>query len=129
MLPILSNDILSQHFPVIGIFIGTLALYSLFTSQTWKLRHIPTAGFSGLPILSYISAVQFILKSDSVMKDAHRRYRGKPFKVAYLTEWFVVMNGGPEDIQIASKWPDNIAQFYPFLDAVINHLIPSVASL
>ncbi|KAF9007204.1 cytochrome P450 [Cyathus striatus] len=119
MLSTLLSDVLSQYLPIAGIFVGTLTLYSLFTSQTWKLRHIPTAGFSGLPLLSYISALQFIFRGDTLLKEAHERYRGQPFKVAYLTEWFVVMNSGPEDIQIASKWPDSVAQFYPFLDTVI----------
>ncbi|KAF9007208.1 cytochrome P450 [Cyathus striatus] len=106
---IMMND--AQHYLIL-IGVG-ISLYLFFTSRSWKLRHIPTAGFSGWPVFSYISTIQFVLYGDDLLREYHKRYQGRPFKIAHLTGWFVVLNNGSEDVKGAFKWSDSLAHPSP----------------
>ncbi|KAF9007207.1 hypothetical protein BDQ17DRAFT_1276743 [Cyathus striatus] len=112
------NDVIASRHYLLLIGVG-ISLYLFFTSKSWKLRHIPTAGFSGWPLLSFISTIQFILYGNDLLLEYHERYQGKPFKVAHLTDWFVVLSNGSEDVKEAAKWPESVAQFKPLVDKIL----------
>ncbi|KAF8996036.1 cytochrome P450 [Cyathus striatus] len=92
-----------------------ISAYLFFTSESWKLRHIPTAGFSGWPVLSYISAIQFILNSDKVLQKYHNLYKGKPFKIASPNEWVIVFHDGIEDVKETMKLLPSVSSSSEYL--------------
>ncbi|KAF8988771.1 cytochrome P450 [Cyathus striatus] len=105
-----------------------LLVYLFFISESWKLRHIPTAGFSGWPVLSIVSIIQLILNGDNLLLECHHRYK-KPFKIASLNEWIVILHDGVEDIRDTMSLSSSVASAAEFLDRIfhLGHSIGKIA--
>ncbi|KAF8988770.1 cytochrome P450 [Cyathus striatus] len=108
-------------------FVVAFSIYSFFTSESWKLRHIPTAGFSGWPVLSIISTIQLALNGDKLLLEYHKFYR-KPFKIASLNEWIVVLHNGVEDTTESMKLSSSVVSSSDFHDKLF-HLRHSIGKI
>ncbi|KAF8490824.1 cytochrome P450 [Russula emetica] len=82
----------------ISFLAGLFLIVSLYVSRYFKLTGdpmldaIPTVGFSD-PILSYISAVQFIFHGVRMLKDGYEKKRPGLFKIAGFRGWMVLATG------------------------------------
>ncbi|KAK7678985.1 hypothetical protein QCA50_017928 [Cerrena zonata] len=83
---------------------STVVLYTLLALATtvylgrWlrpgknALPSVPTIGYTA-PILSYYSAVQFVIKGREMVQEGYNKYKGGAFKVPELFYWHVVVTG------------------------------------
>ncbi|KAF8997909.1 cytochrome P450 [Cyathus striatus] len=80
-----------QH--VLAVIVSVLIIvYIFYNGETRKLRHIPTIGF-GWPLLSYISAIKFMVTGHAMVQDGYDKHKGGAFKVPLLHRWIVVVSG------------------------------------
>ncbi|KAI5890495.1 cytochrome P450 [Schizophyllum commune H4-8] len=63
-----------------------------FCISPTQLESLPTVGFSS-PILSYFSAIRFLWDAKAMTEEGCARYPGKPFKIANVSRWIVVVSG------------------------------------
>ncbi|KAF8955284.1 cytochrome P450 [Flammula alnicola] len=75
-----------------------------FRSPTYKLKHIPSVGSSGL-ISSYFEAMRFFRHGREMVQEGYTKYYGTPFKVSMTGRYMVVISGPEmiEDIRRASE--------------------------
>ncbi|KAF8989849.1 cytochrome P450 [Cyathus striatus] len=95
---------------------GMSWLLVLYKSGTQKLRHIPTVGYSSL-LLSYISAIKFIIKGTQVIQERYEKARGM-FKVPMLQTWLVIVSG-EELLQEVKTAPDSLLSAVLGLDELL----------
>ncbi|KAF8467544.1 cytochrome P450 [Russula ochroleuca] len=93
----------------VSLLAGVVLVVSLFVSWYFRdpmLDAIPTVGFSD-PILSYLSAVQYIFDSEHMLKDGYEKTRPGLFKIAGFRRWRVLAAGSGliEDVR---RVPDNV---------------------
>ncbi|ETW81028.1 cytochrome P450 monooxygenase 51 [Heterobasidion irregulare TC 32-1] len=99
------------------------ALTSALLGVRWYLKRgsnldsIPTVGFSG-PILSYITAVQYLFKGNELVQEGYDKYKGGLFKIAMLDHWEVIASGS-QTIEDVRKASDSVLSF---MDAVARTL-------
>ncbi|TBU36871.1 cytochrome P450 [Dichomitus squalens] len=89
-------------------FYGVLAALvwiNVFRWRTNRLQHIPTLGGPSDPVLSYLSALNYILNSTKILREGYERFRGSAFKVADLESWTIILNG-PEMVDEIRKRPE-----------------------
>ncbi|EJF60310.1 cytochrome P450 [Dichomitus squalens LYAD-421 SS1] len=87
-----------------GVLAALVAIY-VFRWRTNRLQHIPTLGGPSDPVLSYLSAFNYILNSTKILREGYERFKGSAFKVADLESWTVILNG-PEMVDEIRKRPD-----------------------
>ncbi|KAF8463177.1 cytochrome P450 [Russula ochroleuca] len=98
----------------VSFLAGVVLVVSLFVSPYFRrdlmLDAIPTVGFSD-PILSYLSAVQYIFDSVRMLKDGYEKTRPGLFKIAGFRRWRVLAAGSGliEDVRRA---PDDVLSMY-----------------
>ncbi|KAL1760611.1 cytochrome P450, partial [Schizophyllum commune] len=56
------------------------------------LEALPTVGFSS-PFLSYLSALRFLWNAKAMTEEGCARYPDRPFKIANVSRWIVVVSG------------------------------------
>ncbi|KAI5836465.1 cytochrome P450 [Schizophyllum commune Tattone D] len=112
----------AEDIPSLANFYWTVAicwlLYLTFRRGDPYLAALPTVGYSRFP-LSYISAFRFLVDADSMIKEGCSRYQDRPFKIANLSRWIVVVGGnslieelrrGAEDVLSFSQGTEELAQ-------------------
>lgn len=77
--------------------------------QKSSLPHIPAIGPT-TPILSLYGAIQFLTKGHEMITEGYKKYKGKPYKVAQLFRWHVIVSG-PKLIDELRKAPDDVLSF------------------
>ncbi|KAF9016048.1 cytochrome P450 [Hymenopellis radicata] len=89
----------------------TIATFVLWhSSETRRLRHIPTYGFS-LPLLSHWDSLRFLARAEDMIRRAHAVYGDRPFKIALPDRWEVVITK-TEHIEDLRKAPDDVLSFH-----------------
>ncbi|KAF9477847.1 cytochrome P450 [Pholiota conissans] len=113
------------HAVLLGILVVVL-------TQSWsgfKLRHIPTIGYS-FPFLSYITAFKFRTHSREMVAEGYRKYPNQIWKLSTFDGWFIVANGtlGVQELDKASgKELSGILNFQSYLQ--LDHTLgPEVAT-
>ncbi|EKM83220.1 hypothetical protein AGABI1DRAFT_34230, partial [Agaricus bisporus var. burnettii JB137-S8] len=56
------------------------------------LNKIPTIGHSGV-LTSYITAIKYMSKGTELIEEGYNKYNGRPFKIATMSRWTVVLSG------------------------------------
>ncbi|KAI4521513.1 cytochrome P450 [Schizophyllum commune Loenen D] len=69
-----------------------LLLYLGFRRGDPELEALPTVGFSS-PFLSYFSAIRFLWDAKAMTEEGCARYTDRPFKIANVSRWIVVVSG------------------------------------
>ncbi|PPQ77970.1 hypothetical protein CVT26_005275 [Gymnopilus dilepis] len=74
-----------------------------FNSETYKLRHIPTVGSSGV-ISSYFTALRFLRHGHEIIHEGYNKYYGTAFKVPTMSRYLILVSGPQmvEDIRRAT---------------------------
>ncbi|KAH7926847.1 cytochrome P450 [Leucogyrophana mollusca] len=78
-------------------------------TQKSALDVIPTVGSSGL-FGSYLGGLKFMTNASEIVREGYARYKGKPFKVAVLYRWQVIVSG-PKLLEELRKSPDDELSF------------------
>lgn len=73
-----------------------------------NLSNIPTVGYRG--ILSWITALQFVSKSQHIIERGYRKHKGGLFKLPMLDHWLVVVTD-PQAVEDIRKAPDDVLSF------------------
>ncbi|EJF60342.1 cytochrome P450 [Dichomitus squalens LYAD-421 SS1] len=87
-----------------GVLAALVGIY-VFRWRTNRLQHIPTLGGPSDPVLSYLSAFNYILNSTKILREGYARFKGSAFKVADLESWTIILNG-PEMVDEIRKRPE-----------------------
>ncbi|KAI0741267.1 cytochrome P450 [Daedaleopsis nitida] len=86
-----------------------LAIY-LVRWWTDPLNRIPTLGGSSAPILSYLSALNFMRNGKELIHEGYHKFYNTTYKVATLDSWLVIVSG-PKMIDDVRRRPDNELSF------------------
>ncbi|TFK88882.1 cytochrome P450 [Polyporus arcularius HHB13444] len=95
---------------VLYAVVAILAAVYLVRWRSDPLRHIPTVGGPSAPILSYWSTINFLLKSQALVKEGYQRFHGSAFKIALVGQWMVIVSG-PKMLDDLRKRPDDEVSF------------------
>ncbi|KAL0949829.1 hypothetical protein HGRIS_009864 [Hohenbuehelia grisea] len=60
-------------------------------AELFQLNHIPAVGHSGR-FTSFLSALKFLADAKGVLLEGVEKYKGAPFKVAFLNKWMVIVS-------------------------------------
>ncbi|RDX42956.1 cytochrome P450 [Lentinus brumalis] len=96
-----------------SLLYAVVAIVAAVYLVRWRsdpLRHIPTVGGPSAPILSYWSTINFLLKSQALLKEGYQRFHGSVFKIALVGQWMVIVSG-PKMLDDLRKRPDDEVSF------------------
>ncbi|KAI6042742.1 cytochrome P450 [Pisolithus marmoratus] len=100
-------DISPTNYILAGICAAAPALV-LTLCKSSKLDHIPSVGYSSW-FGSYISAFKYVRNAAEILQEGYAKHKEKPFKVATLNRWIVVI--GRNHLQDIKKSPDDELSF------------------
>ncbi|VDC00309.1 unnamed protein product [Peniophora sp. CBMAI 1063] len=91
--------------------VATLSAISFIRWYVYNLKFsaIPTVGYSE-PLLSWISAIQFITDARDMVHEGYVKYKPGVFKVANIDGWAVIA-AGAQYIDEVRKAPDEVLSF------------------
>ncbi|RPD64699.1 cytochrome P450 [Lentinus tigrinus ALCF2SS1-7] len=95
---------------VIYALLAILAGVYLFKWKSDPLSHIPTVGGPSAPVVSYLSAINFLRNPKALLREGYQRFHGSVFKVALLGQWMVIVSG-PKMVDELRKRPDEELSF------------------
>ncbi|EKM83195.1 hypothetical protein AGABI1DRAFT_111666 [Agaricus bisporus var. burnettii JB137-S8] len=112
-LPIYKLRIARDSSPIavrlLGIFVLTYAILKYIRARNSPLNAIPTVGYSGV-LTSYITAIQYMVRGREIIQEGYNKYPGRPFKIAAISRWVVVLNG-PQLIDEVRQAPEDVLSF------------------
>jgi cytochrome P450 len=85
------------------------AVLKYIQARNSPLNAIPTVGYSGV-LASYITAVQYMVRGRELIQEGYDKYPGRPFKIAAISRWVVVLNG-PQLVDEVRRAPDDVLSF------------------
>ncbi|KAF5349586.1 hypothetical protein D9756_008948 [Leucocoprinus leucothites] len=95
--------ILSIHLVV--LFSTTLLTLGYFSVKS-PLDTFPAVGHSSL-ITSYVTALRWTRHGDEILQEGYDKYAGRPFKVATMSKWIVILSG-KQLLEDMKKAPDEV---------------------
>ncbi|KAJ7579737.1 cytochrome P450 [Mycena floridula] len=100
-------------FPLLAL---SKSLFTYFDNQR-RLRNIPVVGPSGL-FSSYLGGIRYLKSAPNIIHEGYKKYPGRPFRIALLHKWQIIISGADkiEDIRRAS--PDYLS-IHKELDEVV----------
>ncbi|KAJ3564007.1 hypothetical protein NP233_g8574 [Leucocoprinus birnbaumii] len=80
--------------PQIVFYLSTVTLLVLgyLSFRKSPLDAIPTVGHSSF-ITSYLTALRWTRHGDEILQEGYNKYAGRPFKVATMSRWVVILSG------------------------------------
>ncbi|KAJ3557279.1 hypothetical protein NP233_g11785 [Leucocoprinus birnbaumii] len=80
--------------PQIVFYLSTVTLLVLgyLSFRKSPLDAIPTVGHSWF-ITSYLTALRWTRHGDEILQEGYNKYAGRPFKVATMSRWVVILSG------------------------------------
>ncbi|KAF9453723.1 cytochrome P450 [Macrolepiota fuliginosa MF-IS2] len=103
------SDFSSTVIHLLGVATFAYAIVKYIEAKRSPLNGIPTIGHSGI-LTSYITAIQYMSKGKELIQEGYNTYPGRPFKVATISKWVVVLNG-PQLVEDVRRAPDDILSF------------------
>ncbi|KAF8906748.1 cytochrome P450 [Gymnopilus junonius] len=82
----------STALPALTALLAVYLAWKWVNSTTYKLRHIPTVGSSGI-ISSYFDAFRFFRHAHEIIHEGYTKFPGSAFKVPTISRWTVVVSG------------------------------------
>ncbi|KAF9453724.1 cytochrome P450 [Macrolepiota fuliginosa MF-IS2] len=76
---------------------------------TPQLNAIPTVGHSGM-ITSYITAKKWMSSGGELLHEGYNKFQGRPFKIATISRWLVVLSG-KHHVEEICKAPNDVLSF------------------
>ncbi|KAI0713154.1 cytochrome P450 [Cerioporus squamosus] len=104
------------------ILYAVLAIFAAVYFVRWRsdpLSHIPTVGGPSVPILSYLSTINFLRKPKALLREGYQQFYGSVFKVALIGQWMVVVSG-PKMVDELRKRPDEEVSFIEGLEEIVH---------
>ncbi|KAK2461616.1 hypothetical protein APHAL10511_006079 [Amanita phalloides] len=98
------SDDVAQEGIAFYVLAASLSLILYILSREKNLDSIPTVGPSSV-LLSYFSALRFLLDATGTLRDGYQRFKPGIFKVASFNQWIVVVCGA-KFVEELRKAPD-----------------------
>ncbi|PIL33520.1 cytochrome P450 [Ganoderma sinense ZZ0214-1] len=73
--------------------VAAFAVAYIIRWRTNPLNSIPTVGGPSAPILSYLSAINFLFHGRELLTEGYQKFHNSAFKVALIDQWLVVVCG------------------------------------
>ncbi|KAF8844252.1 cytochrome P450 [Paxillus ammoniavirescens] len=92
-----------------SIVVATFVVAKLSKRPNIRLDAIPTVG-SSTWLGSWLAGIQFFTKAADVVREGYAKHKGRPFKVARMYRWMVVVSG-PQFVEDMRKASDKELSF------------------
>ncbi|KAI0756382.1 cytochrome P450 [Daedaleopsis nitida] len=95
-----------------SVVYATLAFAVALFFLRWRLDplyHIPTLGGPSVPLLSYLGALNILIRGQTVVDEGYRKYFGAPFKIPFLSGWVVILTSPDAIEDIRTRPPTQLS--------------------
>lgn len=106
----LAQDLdISTLLKVFCIPAATYGVWKYIEAKRSPLNAIPTIGHAGV-LTSYITAFKWFRHGGDMLQEGYDKYPGRPFKLATVSRWIVVL-GGSKHVDEIRKAPEDVLSF------------------